>query len=217
MFNYTKSASLELADLIKSNLYFFDLAIQLTYIGYLILRIYMGIGLASANIVLLLLTTGYLLYFVLTTKEFYRPQEKNKKASVRRTVKYLKRLVYVIIIGLAFIELSSNPDVIDNVNILMTLLLIFGLVLSIIFDLVLKVVDHRFKLVVNAFHYDYHQLINEHTIKTSLLDKVTRFDVKTLFPKVTDKHTVKKLKDTKLKQDNKGRRRRDFKRTSQES
>ena len=131
---YTKSAFCDTADFIKTIIYILDVLIQIGYIGYLTYRICHGTGFLITNLILLVISSIYLIYYFATTREFYTVDEVETKKAVKLIFKVLKRIVNTIVIGLSIYQLAVKQDI-SNIDLLITFVMILGLILSILGDL----------------------------------------------------------------------------------
>lgn len=205
MIKYTKSAFLDTFDFIKKIIYSFDLLVQVGYIGYLSYRIIQQIGFMVTNIILLVISGCYLIYHLLTTKEFYTYEQTENKKTVKLIVKILKRMVNLIVIGLSIYQLAINPNV-SNMDILLALLLILGFMFSILGDLIVKVINSKCTLIINSIKYDLNVLKEEHPI---LASKPVDFIGSKVNLKIDGK-SLQKIKEVNHRQEMKERRKRDF-------
>lgn len=205
MMKYTKNAFLDTFDFIKKIIYYFDLLVQVGYIGYLSYKIIQQSGFMVTNIILLAISVCYLLYHLITTKEFYTYEQTENKKTVKTIVKILKRLVNLVVIGLSVYQLSTNPNV-SNIDILLMLLLIVGFMFSILGDIIIKLINSKCILIINSIKYDLTILKEEHPVLASkpidLLGSKIGLKV--------DNNSIKKIKEVNYRQEMKERRKRDF-------
>lgn len=191
MIKYTKSATLDTFDFIKRVIYYSDIGIQFFYILYVVYRLVFKMGILALNITLLVITTGYLIYYLATKREFYTEDLKKQRKLVRLIVKWVKRAIYIFLIGSSVYALAYQPTENDNMAILMTLLMIGGLIFSFIFDLTVKEIDKRISLLGAAALYDIELFTKERKVTTKAL-KMMAIDL-TAVPKVVDEKMIDRL------------------------
>lgn len=212
---YTKSAILDSFDFIKRIIYIFELIIQLLYIGYLSYKIISNNGILAINIILLVLTVYYLVYYIATTREFYTHEQKVNKKTVKLCIKISKRIVNAIVIVISIYQLVLNSSANDNINMLMTLMMIFGYVLSIIGDIIVGLINNKIVIIINAVKYDLDELRNNHYKLAGIANFITNkfdIDIKSI-PLDVDKTMLAKIKKVNYRQEQKTRRYKDFKKS----
>ena len=211
---YTKSDFLDTFDFIKTIIYIIDLIVQISYIGYLSYRIIDGIGFLVTNVILLVISAGYLLYHLLTTKEFYTVEEIGNKKTAKTIVKIVKRIVNLVIIGLSIYQMAISTDV-NNMTLFTTMMLILGFIISICGDIIVKIVNDKAKLIFNAFKYDLYKLREDNyevVCAINALTKKINLDIKEI-PLDVDNKMVTRIKNANHRQELKARRKRVFAKT----
>ena len=211
---YTKSAFLDTFDFIKTIIYIIDLIVQISYIGYLSYRIIDGVGFVVTNVILLVISAGYLLYHLLTTKEFYTVEEIENKKTAKTIVKIVKRIVNLVIIGLSIYQMAISTDV-NNMTLFTTMMLILGFIISICGDIIVKIVNDKAKLIFNAFKYDLYKLREDNyevVCAINALTKKINLDIKEI-PLDVDNKMVTRIKNANHRQELKARRKRVFAKT----
>lgn len=201
---YTKSAFLDTIDFLKTIIYIFDLIVQIGYIGYLVYRISQGNGILITNIVLLAISFGYLLYHLITTKEFYTIEEVETKKEVKLIVKVLKRIVNAIVIGLSIYQLAINPDI-SGIDLFLTFIMVLGFMFSILGDIVLKVINSKAQLIISSLKYDLNELREQYPVARKPVDFIEKKMELTV-----DTRMVKRIKVVNHRQEMKLRRKKVF-------
>lgn len=212
MVKYTKSAILDVFDFIKRLIYFGEISIQVIYIGYLSFRLITNSGILLANIMLLILSLGYLIYFIATTREFYTLEQSESKKEIKLVVKISKRIVSLCVLGISIYNLIINPDA-TSIEIVLTVLLIFGFAGSIIGDSLVSMINSKIQLIGSSFKYDVSRFSEEHGIAAAGIKKAFKIDLDEVAGEVSEK-TVNKIKIVNYKQEQKARRKADFRRKS---
>lgn len=207
---YTTSVLNDTVDLVKKIIYYFDLCIQLFFIGNLGYKIYFSAGYMIPNIVLLAISLIALIHFFATTKEFYTKEEKKSKKKTKTFIKIFKRLTNLAIITLSILDLTKVSNINSNIDILSTLILIGGFVVNVIFDCVIMVIDRRLNLVETAFLMDVIKFKGDHPKITTAIKLVT--DIEVFEEEVTVKETLEeKVKVINFHQECKNKRKKEFK------
>ncbi len=210
MITYTKSATLDTFDFIKKILYYLDIIIQVFYIGYIGFRLYSGSGIFIINITLLVITGFYFIYYLATNREFYTAELKKQREVVREVVRWVKRAIYIYLITTAIYQLAVNPTPNDNMAIIMTLLMIVGFLSSLMFDLTIKEINRRIKLLTAAALYDIEIFQEEHKAAVKFLKVAAKLDIEDSVPKVEDEKMIARLKAIHHEQTHKAVRRKVF-------
>lgn len=211
---YTKSAFLDTFDFIKTIIYIIDLIVQISYIGYLSYRIIDRVGFVVTNVILLVISASYLLYHLLTTKEFYTVEEVESKKTAKIIVKIAKRIVNLVIIGLSIYQIAISKNV-NNMTLFTTMMLILGFIISIFGDIIVKIINDKAMLIFSAIKYDLNQFREEHFIVTGAINALTKrinLDIKEI-PLEVDNQIVTKIKNANHRQELKARRKRVFAKT----
>lgn len=211
MLHSTKNAINDTFDFIKRLIYIFQIFVQIIYIGYGIFRFVNHMGNLAGNIILLTVSIFYILYYIITTKEFYTNKQVQQKKIVKWIVKISKYAVNIYIIILAVIPLVSGTPDNENAMMLMTITMIIGILLSIVFDGLLLMVNKQIELVKSAMLYDIEHFKVNHEFETIAIKKIG-LDLEKEFPKFKDKNAIKKVKKMNARQEKKQMRKRDFKR-----
>lgn len=212
MFKYTKSAVNDTFDLIKRLIFVFQIIIQVIYLGYITYRMYSNTGNQIFNIILLVLSSLYLIYYIFSSNEFYT----NKQIVIRKRVKlifkatkYMINLSVIILTILSFRDINVNLGN-DNIPLVMLILMIFGLFLSIVFDIIILLIDNQIYIIESALKYDMEIFRTNRSMSTKLLKSIVKIDLEEMFPKVEDSKVREKIKEINYKQEQKSHRKIDF-------
>lgn len=210
MLKYTTSSIRDTYDFIKQAIFIFDTIFQVFYIGYLIFRIWTKTGFLALNIILLTITLFYFVYNLVTNREFYTDEQKKQRSVIRNISKIIKRLVNFTVIGLAVYRLYIDGSQVDNITMLLTVIMILGFVFSVVFDLLIMLIDRRSKLIEASIYYDAELFRENHALITKFL-RMNKVDIEEIFPSVTNPKMVEKIKETNHRQESKRLRKIDFK------
>jgi hypothetical protein len=152
MFNYTQAAAHKIGNDIRKAAFYFNLFSPIIYIAYLIINLFTKPDFFSINLVLLLITTAYFGFFIYTSC-------KNVNAYIKKTVnrvyKYskfiLKALVLAILIYGVIIE-NGTPSL---SSILMLVFSAIALLLSILLELLARIIEWWITLIVEGVKMDF--------------------------------------------------------------
>ena len=208
---YTRSAILDTIFFVKTIIYIVDLCIQIGYVTYLSIRIATDTGIFVTNLILLIISSLYLLFHLVTTKEFYTRDEKILRSKTRKAFKITKRIVNSMVVFISVYNLIISKET-DNAQLLTTLFMLGGFVTNITNDIILKLINDKIMLIFSAFKYDCDNLREEHFLVTdgvNLVTKVFRFDVRSI-PLQVDPKMLERIKRINHRQEMKDRRRKDF-------
>jgi len=215
MINYTQSAIENTFDLVKRIIFIMQIVIQTVYIGFVTFRVINHMGNFYANIVLLAISAVYLFFYIITAKEFYTKKQVKFKRVFKWVVKTAKYLINICVIMLAVIPLVSGTMPYENAMMLTTMIMIVSLLLSIIFDLVILMIDRQKELIKAAVLYDMERFAIKYEGAVVALNLV-KIDLAKLFPKCEDAKLIGRVKKINHLQKNKQMRKRDFKRANNE-
>lgn len=154
MLGYTRGIVGDTIDSIKKIAIGVDIFAQLVYIVYLSVALVMRTGQPIANAVLLFLSIAYFIYYLVTLRRWYTKKELNSRKKAKLFLRCSKRLVNLAVIVVAIIEICLKPNETDNIKLLLTILMIFGFVTSIILDLIVGLVSARLELIYTAVKLD---------------------------------------------------------------
>lgn len=157
----SQSVILDTLNLIKRLIFIFDTIAQFAYVGYLVFRLCTGSGILIANIVLVAISAVYLLFHLISKREFYTVEQQKNRKKVKNVVRISKRLTNLVVIVFAVIQLCQATAT-DNIGTLLTLLMILCYLLSILFDVLNAFIDTRVAMITNAARIDVYELKEQH-------------------------------------------------------
>lgn len=211
MFKYTKSAINDTFDLVKKLIFIFQILIQLLYLAYLGYRIIENIGSVVFNVILTLLSIIYFTYYLITNNEFYTKRQVVIRKRVKRLFKASKYIINIWIIVLSITSFTNGSAQNDNLSLLIIMLMIVGVFFSILFDIVIMLIDNQIYIIEAALTYDMVNFREERGFATGIINKTFKIDLKEMFPELKDKKVESKIKDINYKQEQKQNRKTDFK------
>lgn len=156
MFDYTKTALHHTLGKMKQALYVFNIVTQIIYIGYLVYATFAKTGLLfAANLILLLLSAAYFVFFLVTTSFGKTPEGKIYRKTGKKIYKWSKRLVKLLPLGLSVYDLCANPSSASPVSVLFVALMAITWILQILFDVLMKIVENEVGYILEAVKLDF--------------------------------------------------------------
>ena len=147
-----------------------DVIVQLGYIAYLILCIYLIKGNMIANYIFLSVSVLYLIYHCLTYKKWMEGDKSIHRKQLKKGIKFLKKLVNIAVIVFAIIEVSDSGGDVDIFQIVSATLMIIGFLLSLLFEALVASLKRKvdkitksMKTKVNSFKDDFSNMKNKAT------------------------------------------------------
>ena len=152
MFNYTQAAAHKIGNDIRKAAFYFNLFSPIIYTAYLLINLFTKPDFFYVNLILLIITTAYFAFFVYTSC-------KNVKAYIKKTVnrvyKYskfiLKALMLAVLIYGTIIE-NGEPSI---SSILMLVFSAVTLLLSVLLEILARIVEWWITLVVEGVKMDF--------------------------------------------------------------
>ena len=184
MFDYTKSVFLKTLDDLKKLAFLFSLCLQIFQIGYLLYALIIGSGVLAVNIVLLVISIGYLVLIFY----FYRNKIKNStKQLLKNIYRWSKRVIKLFTLGVSIYGLyATASDVITLKSLISIMLLVFMLItwiLDVLLSLVILVIERRKNMFFDAMKMDFEPV----------------FKAKNFFDKVRGREVEEELVPTKMR------------------
>lgn len=151
MIDYTRVAIAKTVDDVKRFAYFFNIAVQLLSLAYLIYAIAVGAGIVYFNVIFLALTAGYLLFYLVTHGDV---EKKKTRASVQKAYRLIKLAVKTAALGIAVYGVYIAVEHTTLVSITMTALNIVGWTLQVTVSLAVSFVENKISFIATAVEAD---------------------------------------------------------------
>lgn len=209
MFKYTKNSILDSIDVIKRIIFITLLIIQLSYISYLVYRIIGSKGNIVTNIILLVISFGYLVYQLITRREFYTLKENANRKKAKLVVKVSKYVVKLYIIVISVVTIINYPINEVTIDLIAIMLLIGAFLGSLVLDFILYILNNQSNLILNSVLYDVTVFRERHSTKDYLIKTVLDIDLEELVP-AADSEIVDKITDANKRQEDKMKRKMRF-------
>ena len=156
MLDYTKSVFAKTIEDLKSIAFYSALILQTLQLGYLIYALCVGLGILVANIILLLLTSAYLGFMLYL---HWGTVGKKLQSIMKTTYQWSKRAIKLFTLGISVYGLwITASETITTKSLISIILLVFMLiawVLEVLFSLILRVVERRASLLLDAMKMDF--------------------------------------------------------------
>lgn len=201
MLKHTKAAILETFDFVKTIISVFQLLIQTVYVGYVTYRLFVKTGELTVNIILLILASAYLIFQLLTIREFYTKRQLINRRWIRWAYKLTKYSVNAYIIVMAIQSLNGSQTGNANMGVVITTtLMIGGIVLSIFSEVITLLINKQIAFISNSFLYDMDTFKANHEKKTWVINKLG-LDLDEMFPRVSDRKVIERIKKVRNRQE----------------
>lgn len=132
-----------------------DVIVQLGYIAYLILCIYLIKGNMIANYIFLGVSVVYLIYHCFTYKKWMEGDKVHRK-QIKKFIKFLKKLVNIAVIVFALIEATDAGGDVDVFQVISAVFMIVGFLLSLLLEWIVSSLKRKInklkETAVNAFN-----------------------------------------------------------------
>lgn len=158
MFKRTKGMIGNTLDLIKGIGFGIDLFFKIIYIGYLILAIFFNIGMLWAKIVILSFSVIYFVIHLTYHKRWLTYEQKENKKKVDFLYKCSKRIIDLAVLVISIIQLILYPSKYDLMNILLTIVMLFGFSLNLTFDILTGIFTTKIEMLVVAVELDVYDM-----------------------------------------------------------
>lgn len=160
MLDYTKAAFNKILNDLKRLLYAIEIISNAFTVLYLAYSVIVGNGFLWANVPLLILTGGFLIFFLIVTKGRYDYDKNNRlRRRVKVIVKYGKRIIKTGTLGISVYGFFIMSGHVTPVNALLTALMIIGWVLQVVFDIVVHVITSYASLLTTAVETDVENIM----------------------------------------------------------
>ena len=154
MLDYTKTAVRQTVEDFKKADYIRDVATQAFYIAYLTYALIARAGVFFANIALAVLSVAYFIFFLCITKAGKDIDAKPSKKAVAMIYRVCKKLITLYTLGVAIYSIYVTASNVSVTSLLLTVALIVGWILQIVFDLIIRVFVSRVNLLTEALEAD---------------------------------------------------------------
>ncbi len=132
-----------------------SIGVNLLLILYLVYSLAVDRGIFVANVILLTITVAYFIFYLIME---FRNGKKQIRKTVKRIYKWCKRLIKLPIIGIAVYDLAIGKSDFDPLSFLLTLLMIVGWILDLLFYFVIRYLEIELKELIASLKKDVKNL-----------------------------------------------------------
>lgn len=184
MFDYTRSVFTKTLNDLKKLAFFFAIGLQILQIGYLIYALIIGSGVLTANIILLAISTAYLVFIIYIHCNTIK---KEMKKLLKNIYRWSKRAIKLFTLGVSIYGLYITASDTITVKSLLSIVLLIFMLLAWVFDvllsLVILLIEQRKNMFFDAMKMDFEPV----------------FKAKNFFDKVRGREVEEELVSTKMR------------------
>ena len=140
--------------LIKGLAILLGLVTQIYNVYVLWYKVSNGEGYKIPNIILLIISSIYLLFNLFTIKSEYTPEEMAQKKNAKKFYKSTKKLIRGIVIAIAIYEIYTLPEARNLTNITMTGILAFSFMVTLVLDIMFNTFTKGVKKMASGVKED---------------------------------------------------------------
>lgn len=169
MIDYTKVAVKKIFDDFKHFVYLFQVCVYILYTLYLIYAIITQSGILAVNIILLVFSLAYLIFFIV----YNQRKQKNKtlKKVITEIFKWSKRAIKLFTIGVALYGVYETSKNVNPLSVVLSALMVVGFVFDLLFDLIIRFVSKRIHFVYEAIQADVETITKPFTAVKSFFKR----------------------------------------------
>ena len=184
MFDYTRSVFTKTLNDLKKLAFLFAIGLQVLQIGYLVYALIIGSGVLAANIVLLAISTAYLVFIIYIHRNTVK---KEMKKLLKNIYRWSKRAIKLFTLGVSIYGLYVTASDPITVKSLLSIVLLIFMLLTWVFDvllsLVILLIEQRKNMFFDAMKMDFEPV----------------FKAKNFFDKVRGREVEDELVSTKMR------------------
>lgn len=194
MLDYTRAAFGKIVDDFKKFLFIFGIAAQAVSLLYLIYALFAPQGILVVNIILLILSTAYLIFLCV---QGVNAENKPQKKLAKRIYKWSKLLIKLYTLAVALYALNFTIDNTLGLSVILTALQLIGWVLQVLFEVVSLILEKLYDLVITAIKADLEQVKKPVTTVGNFFKKVTGKEIEQPEPPTKTRAFLDELVQTK--------------------
>ena len=156
MFDYTQGALNKVLEDFKKLALGIHLSVQVLSILFLSYALITRSGFFTANLVLLVLTSGYLAFLLFM--EYTKKGKSNTKKRVREIYRWHKRIIRLAVIGLTLYALFVVSKNFSPLSLVLLILMIIGFIFDLIFYFLVKFLSAEVQLLVAGVKKDAEEI-----------------------------------------------------------
>ena len=161
MLDYTKVAVRQMIDNFKKMGFILNLVLQIVYILYLTYAIITQRANLVVNIILLTISCAYLVFYLVVTRKGKNPDGEIKKLKNggRNVFKWTKLAIRAYALGVAIYGVCTTVEKVSEISVLLTAAMVAMWIFQIIFDVVYKIIESQFGMVIEGLEADIENLM----------------------------------------------------------
>lgn len=177
MLDYTKMAIKQTISDLKRTDYIRNVATQIIYIIYLVYTLIAGVGYLALNVILLVISTSYFVFFLTMTSLGKTPEGKTVKKTGTRVYVWCKRLIKLFTLGLTVYGICTAVERVSALSVILAALMIVGWCLQIIFEVLIKILTNRVNFILEGLEADLDNMLKPVRSVGNFFKKVTGKEV----------------------------------------
>ncbi len=159
MLDYTKAALRKTLDDFKKVDYVRNIITQLLYIGYLVYAVCTKVGFIWVDVALLALSVAYFVFFmVMTEGKPLQPPKRGHKFG-KKLFKRCKQLLKLFNLGVMIYGVYFTTERVSPFAVILSVLMIVLWLLQIIFEVLIRILTSRAKLIIEGLEADYESIV----------------------------------------------------------
>ena len=175
MLDYTKAAFGKIVDDFKKFIFIFSIGTQAVSTLYLIYALCVQQGILAVNIIMLILSSAYLIFLCV---QGLKSNNKTQKKIAKRIYKWGKILTQLYTLIIALYALQITVDSALSLSVILTALQLIGWVLQVLFEIVSILLEKLYDLVATAIQADIEQIKKPVSTVGNFFKKITGQEVK---------------------------------------
>ena len=178
MLDYTKAAIQKTVDDFKKLMYVIEFLSQIIYIAYLAYTLFTATDFFIVNLILLLISTLYFIFFLYVTRGKYNYVENKKiKKRAKRVYNHTKKVLKLYTLGVTVYGFFLTSKHVTIFSLGFMVMMVVGWVLGLVFEIISSIIENRVGLVFSGLEADWQQVIKPAKAVGNFFKKVTGKEV----------------------------------------
>lgn len=178
MLDYTKAAIQKTVDDFKKLMYVIEFLSQIIYIAYLAYTLFTATDFFIVNLILLLISTLYFIFFLYVTRGKYNYVENKKiKKRAKRVYNHTKKVLKLYTLGVTIYGFFLTSKHVTIFSLGFMVMMVVGWVLGLVFEIISSIIENRVGLVLSGLEADWQQVIKPAKAVGNFFKKVTGKEV----------------------------------------
>ena len=152
MIDYTKVALKKVYEDFKQFVYVFQVCVYILYTFYLVFAIATKTGILAVNILLLIISVSYLIFFLIYHQK--KKQNKELKKIVTEIFKWSRRAIKLFTIGVALYSVYETSKNVTPLSVMLASFMVIGFIFDLLFDFIIRFISKRIQFVYEAIQAD---------------------------------------------------------------